>query len=205
MRAGESMGKLKSKSSKSHPSAGGLTPDSQHGFTLVEAVIAATVLSVTMLVASLAFITIVQLQQKAATVRQVQQSTRYILEAISRDIRNASAFNLSSPTDLMLSNSLRPNERIQYGVPASHPDSISRSRLVCDGAGVCNLVGSINVLSQGQIRVVEFRMSEVDNGNSSTANPIRVYIRAQQLADDLDEEDPYFYEYETSALVAPRR
>lgn len=169
----------------------------QSGFTLIEAVIAATILSVTMLVATLAFTTIVQLQQKAATVRQVQQNTRYIVEAISRDIRNANLHTLNG-TDLRLANSLNPDDRIRYDY-----DSATQAvyRLRCQ-EGDCDDITEGDNLTQRQIRVVEFRLSTTDGSASA---PIRVYIRTQQLTPGLNEENPYFYEYETTALVVPRR
>lgn len=177
---------------------------SQGGFTLVEAVIASAILSTTMLIAALAFTTIVQLQQKGAAVRHVQQSTRYILETISRDIRNSDTYVMSSSgDDLLLPNGVNPKDKIRYNYNSSAQDVF---RLRCRNN--CTNLAPADKLARGQIRVVEFRMSYVDTnppGEGSSIPPIRIYIRTQQLTDGISEEDPYFYEYETTALVVPRR
>lgn len=173
---------------------------SNHGFTLVEATIAATILSVTMLIAALAFTTIVHLQQKAATVRQVQQNTRYILETISRDVRNATDYNLVSAQELHLPNSLRPNEQLRYMYDSGQ---VYRLRCVSGSCGDASVDG--DSLGGGQIHVMDLRMSQVPSTTTADVRPIRIYIKTRQLAPGLTEESPYYYEYETTALVVPRR
>lgn len=174
---------------------------SNRGFTLVEAVISASILSVTMLVATLAFTTIVQLQQKAATVRQVQQNTRYVLETISRDVRNSTHFTLVSTSEVRLPNSLDPKEQIIYGLDSGQVYRLRCSEDDCVGADITDG----DNLTQGQIRVTGFRLAASSAPPGGHTRPLRIHITAQQATSGLDEEDPYFYEYETTALVVPRR
>ncbi len=74
----------------------------EDGITLVEVVIGMALLSSAMITASLTFTSISKLQQKGATQRAVQQNGRYVLEGIARDIRNAKAAAVNSPTALTL-------------------------------------------------------------------------------------------------------
>ncbi|MEX0749096.1 MAG: prepilin-type N-terminal cleavage/methylation domain-containing protein [Candidatus Saccharimonadales bacterium] len=174
--------------------------NNQHGFTLVEVAISMAILSVTMMVATMGFISIVRLQEKAESVRNVQQTTRYALETITRDVRNANTYSLSdNGRQILLPNALTPSAQVRYTYIVD--DGIYRVQ--CGVSCPTSATAGEN-LTSGVIRVIDFELEVIATGSSATS-PLRLYMRSAQPQAGLVETDPYYYEYETTTTVVPRR
>ncbi len=61
----------------------------EKGFTLIEILIAATIFATFLAISSNSLVDVLKLEQKANVLRKTQQNTRYILESIIREARNA--------------------------------------------------------------------------------------------------------------------
>ena len=59
------------------------------GFTLIEILVAVSIFALFLAVSSNSLVDVLRLEQKANVLRKTQQNTRYILEAIVREARNA--------------------------------------------------------------------------------------------------------------------
>lgn len=71
------------------------TKYSNRGFTLIEILVAITVFVLLILMVTGIFLAVVSAQRKAAAVRILQDSVRYSIEAMSRDIRTGYGFSIS--------------------------------------------------------------------------------------------------------------
>lgn len=178
-----------------------------NGFTLVEIVIGMAILSVTVLVATLGFTTIVQLQQKAKTVQHIQQNTRYIMEVLSRDVRNSDTYYLFTDPEsdyarLRLPNNINDDAVIRYTYNPENEGNLYRypctypNCLAATGTAGENLVPS-------DVRLLDMDLEKL-NEQSGTNSPLQVYLTAAQR-ENLDETDPYYYEYDATTVVVPRR
>lgn len=65
--------------------------DSNMGFTLIETITTAFIVSVLMMVVGSAFVSALNLQRRAFNVQQVQENGSYIMESIAKEIRVASS------------------------------------------------------------------------------------------------------------------
>lgn len=177
-----------------------------NGFTLVEIVIGMAILSVTVLVATLGFTTIVQLQQKAKTVQHIQQNTRYIMEVLSRDVRNSDTYQLNvgsgSSAELLLPNNINEEAVIRYTYNPENKGNLYRypctypNCLAATGTAGENLVPS-------DVRLLSMDLEKL-NEQSGANSPLQVYLTAAQR-ENLDETNPYYYEYDATTVVVPRR
>lgn len=67
---------------------------SNRGFTLVEILVASSIFALLILMVTGIFLGVVNAQRKTVAVRTLQDSVRYIIEAISRDVRTGYDFSL---------------------------------------------------------------------------------------------------------------
>lgn len=176
------------------------------GFTLIEIIIGMAILSVTMLVATLGFTTIVQLQQKAKTVQHIQQNTRYIIEVLSRDVRNSDTYQLNmgsgNSAELLLPNNINEETVIRYTYNPENKGSLYR--YVCMYPSCITATGTTGEnLIPSNIRLLSMDLKKL-NEQSGANSPLRIYLTATQR-DNLDETDPYYYEYDATTIVMPRR
>jgi Tfp pilus assembly protein PilW len=86
---------------------------SEAGLTLIEIAIGMALLSTAAVVATMSYTSVAKLQQKEVQVRSVQQTGRYILEAMVRDIRNSSGFDINGTT-LTVTNSVSNKLQVRY-------------------------------------------------------------------------------------------
>uniref|UniRef100_A0A7C4R7N4 Type II secretion system protein n=1 Tax=candidate division CPR3 bacterium TaxID=2268181 RepID=A0A7C4R7N4_UNCC3 len=63
--------------------------NTQSGFTLVELLVAISIFAVFIVISSSSLVNIIKIEQKTNILRKTQQDTRYILESIARDAREA--------------------------------------------------------------------------------------------------------------------
>lgn len=172
----------------------------QYGFTLVEVIVSMAIFSITMTVATMSFITIVRLQERAETVRNVQQTTRYALETITRDVRNANTYSLSANgRQLLLPNALTPSSQIRYTFVPGGGIYRTRCGVTCPAS---NTAG--DNITAGAVRIIDFELETLVDSTAATS-PLRLYMRTAHSQAGLDETDPYYYEYETTTTVVPRR
>lgn len=177
-----------------------------NGFTLIEIIIGMAILSVTMLVATLGFTTIVQLQQKAKTVQHIQQNTRYIMEVLSRDVRNSDTYQLNvgsgSSAELLLPNNINEEAVIRYTYNPENKGNLYR--YACTHPACESAAGTAGEnLVPGDVRLLSMDLEKL-NEQSGANSPLQVYLTAAQR-DNLDETDPYYYEYDVTTVVVPRR
>ncbi len=174
-----------------------------NGFTLVEIVIGMALISAAMVVAVLGFTTIVQLQQKAQTAQHVQQNTRYFMETISRDVRNSDLYQLShSGTQLLLPNSINNDAEIRYRYNPEGEGHLYR--LSCSGSSCYSGATAGENLVPDDLRIKDMIMEKL-NQQSGANSPLRLYIVTSQADQSLPETDPYYYEYDATTVVVPRR
>jgi prepilin-type N-terminal cleavage/methylation domain-containing protein len=173
------------------------------GFTIVEVIIGMAILSVAMLIATLGFTTIVRLQEKAQTAQNIQQNARYIAEAINRDVRSSDNYQLrKDPPQLLLPNSIDDASMVRY----TYKNERELYRYTCQQPTFCrsnqNDTEGENLVPE-DMRITELEMRKL-NKDSGSNTPLQVYITATQR-ENLDETDPYTYEYDATTIVVPRR
>lgn len=165
----------------------------QDGLTLVELTIGIALLSTTLVVANLSYTSISRLQQRGIATREVQQSGRYVLEAISRDIRNSDVAVLRSSSGLRLINSLNGSQTIEYSYEGNRV-----LRRVCGPDGTCGAAVSI---SGDTVRInrVEYQL-----GDDPESNFIKIALQVQQSTEGLLPSDNFYQSYDLTTNVALR-
>ena len=180
----------------------------RRGMTLIEIVISMTLFSVAALVAVYTFTSIVQLQQKGATQRMVQQNSRYIIETISREVRDGISVDVQDN-----GNSLRI-------VGSDSAESAIHYRYLPQGGGnpageniilrqFCNTSGCSEWqrITSEEVRVLPPAEKSVFERVASQASSrafIRLNLNVAQAVEGLAETDPYAYQYELSTVVNAR-
>lgn len=178
------------------------------GFTLVEIVIGMAILSMVLLTATFVFSTIVQLQQTADVVQDIQQTARYVEESIARDVRNSDRYRLDNetpPVQLTLPNRLdqEGNSQVQY----TFAEDEGVFRVQCDEECPSYTSTDAEHLTSG-VRLTDFKVEndeDEDDESETSTTPVQVFLRLEQLNPDLEESDSYSYRYETTTIAVPRR
>ncbi|MFI5240539.1 MAG: PilW family protein [Candidatus Saccharimonadia bacterium] len=187
----------------------------QTGFTLMEIVVGMALLSTTTILATISYASISRLQQHGAAVRGVQQNSRYVLEAVARDIRNSTSICIvigpgncvttpgTSGTGMQLSSSyLGDQTLVTYSFTPAPTYQIDR--LSCDvvtdptcatavaqplatDVVVKNVTYTLEIVNTRSYVVIDMDVQELDNAGLG-----------------INQNDPYFKDYQLSTVVAPR-
>ena len=176
-----------------------------NGFTMVEVVIAMAILTLTMVVGVAAFTNMIQMQQKNETIRNVQQTTRYVSEMIARDIRNANNYELThDPVQLTLPNSLTEDERsVRYTYVESSDGENHIYRVRC-GDSCPESIDAGSHITSG-IRVRDFDLEPLETTQFQVNAPLRITLETGHEDPSLEETDVFFYEYNSTTMAVPRR
>lgn len=170
----------------------------QRGFTLIELVIATALLASGMLVATISYTAISNLQQKGIAVRTVQESSRYVMDQIERDVRNSASITLVSPTDVKLANSIDASslgEEYKYTNVGGKNDLLR-----CDFNG-----GSCTRVSDQNIRVTAVTFTYFATPDWAPSNTPYLKIDLSVSYDPtLSRFQTYSYSYDLSTTVSPR-
>lgn len=165
----------------------------QQGLTLIEIVIGTALLSSAMMVTVLSYTGIARLQQKGSAVRRVQQSGRYALETLARDIRGAKTVEQVGPSAITIDSN--QSQQIRY---THSGEQIMRSVCTADG---CTDPSSI--LAENT-RATNLNYSYEENlGRRSY---VSISFKMRQLDPALDDkpEDPYSQAFDLSTIVSLR-
>lgn len=169
----------------------------QSGFTLMEIVIGMALLSSAMVVAAISYASISRLQQKGAAGRVTQQSGRFALENMVRDVRNAAAVTVPNATSLAVTNSLSDGGTVTYRLNGTQLDRES-CLIDSSGASTCNTTA----VSGSTVRVTQLA---VEYNQATGAVPyVKITMQIQQKTPGLDLYDPYAQTYNLSTTVTPR-
>jgi prepilin-type N-terminal cleavage/methylation domain-containing protein len=187
----------------------------QRGFTLIEITIATALLATGMLTAVSSYTAISKLQQKGQAVRTVQQSSRYMLDQIERDVRNAAtvapcpdqacAVPAASGTPVQIVKLTNSQDATSKGEEYVYQSVGGRYDLLrCDYTG-----GSCTAVSDQNVHVL-------CPGGVTPPSPCNLftYYKGTQPFLKIDmtvSYDPslsnyntYFYSYDLSTVVSPR-
>lgn len=177
----------------------------QRGMTLIEIVIGMALLSTMMMVAVLSYTSIAKLQQKDTQVRGVQQSGRYVLEAMVRDIRDSASFTLDESTKkLTLHNSISNKLQISYVYvdtddEDTEPDQIQRQTCV---EGVCSDPKDQPLASD--IRITELSYKTPSATNTAVRPFIKITMKVEQEDAGAAGNLTYGQSYDLTTTVAMR-
>lgn len=168
---------------------------SESGLTLLEIAIGTALLSTSMVVAVMSYTSISKLQQKGIAVRGVQQSSRYALESIARDIRNADVVDIpnNNGTSMSLTNSFSSTNRVDYSY---NNQQILRSD--CQDAN-CSIPTSI-LSESSRAESVNYELVQPVGGRAY----IIVRMRVVQAVAGLSSVDPFSKTYDLSTVVTLR-
>lgn len=138
---------------------------SQKGFTLIEFIIYITIVSSVITAVTLFSLNLIEANNKTTLIQKVSSEMRFINKRIALEIRNASAINAISTTNICLSNS-NANR---------NPTSIYLNNgqlFIAWGGGSVNCSSMTNTfaLSDPKIIVSAFSFSQNSNNNNQTIN-----------------------------------
>ncbi len=171
----------------------------QKGFTMMEIVIGFALLSSILVVGASSYASISKLQQNGATIRSVQQTGRYALEAISRDIRGSGSLQSNSslclsllstdPTQNTITYTFQPGELYRNSTPVGSP-------VDCGNGGTKVTVGDSRVTNISFI---------VPPTNSTQKSFVLVEMDVAQIDASITSiTDPNKYSYHMSTAITPR-
>lgn len=172
----------------------------ESGITLVEVVIGLALLSGAIMTATASFISISRLQAKTATVRSVQQSGRFVMDDVIRNIRNASVVTV--PTGAVPGTCIS----LAGGTGAATP---SITYAFVDGMGlVSNATGSCasgTSVATGDTRITKASLAIGQPVAGVSKQFVTVDLTINQGNATLDHTiDPYAYSYDLTTTVELR-
>ena len=175
----------------------------ERGFTLVEVVITTALLSSAILVFAMIFISISRLQVKTGTARSTQQSGRYILEQMGRDIRSSSAISTPSGTCLLIT----PDTQFGGGQISYSYDS-AQSTIWRNVIGGCINSSPAVRISESSTRIITTGLTAFELYTSSASKPsvkINFTIKQQDASlDALTGANSYAYTFYIDSVITPR-
>lgn len=171
----------------------------QKGFTLMEIVVGFALLSSILVVGASSYASISKLQQNGATVRNVQQTGRYALEAISRDIRGSGSLQSNSSLCLSLLSTDPTQNTITY---TFQPGELYRNETAVGVPVDCGNGGTKVSVGDSRVTNVTF---VVPPTNSTQKSFVLVEMDVAQLDPTITSiTDPNKYSYHMSTAVTPR-
>ena len=174
------------------------------GFTIIELVITTALLSSALLVFAMIFISITRLQIKTAASRSAQETGRYILEQMARDIRSSAAISNPS-TDCLIITADNQTGGGQIAYKYDGTTMIWRNT----AGGVCTTSSPAVSMADRNSRVLtSFGAPIFKLLTSSAGKPsVSVHFTVKQsdvTLDALPVPDPYAYAYNIDTLITPR-
>lgn len=177
----------------------------ERGFTLVELVITTALLSSALLTFALIFVSITRLQVKTASARTAQQSGRYILEQMTRDIRSSAKITNPSPDCLtIIADTQFGGGQISYKYDAA-------SATVWRNVNLSGVASCINRRPATPIAEPNTRITVIPPANafklitSSAAKPsVQIHFNVKQKESSLSAIDSFAYSYDVDSVITPR-
>lgn len=168
------------------------------GITLVEFSIALAIFSTTVLVGVLIFSSILQLNGRGQAVRNSQQTGRYIMERITRDIRltNAASVNAGGH-EIELANPYRSSSTVSYRF--NEPNN-TVERHECTDDAICTPWASI--IDDEQLRVTDLDFEELSGNNRGS---IEITLALEHGVEGAEVTNPTFYQYELNTVATLRQ
>lgn len=119
----------------------------ERGMTLIEIVISTALLSSALVMAASVYASTTKIQLKGASLRSVQQSSRFILDQIARDIRNSAVITSTGTDHLRLANSQDVGGAVEYRyVVTAGKGKIQRCPYNASGSPLgCGDIGDTNI------------------------------------------------------------
>lgn len=175
--------------------------NNQSGLTLVEIVVGLALLSLAVMSATLSYISITRLQQKSISIQKVQQNARFVLEAISRDARNASAVLVSNGgATIELTNGFELEGQI---VSYEFDSTINKVfRCTYPIGETCLTAGARADVSTDEVRVINLAFTVASPPNAP--NYITVNMTFEQATAGITPQNPEFQRFDLSTIVSTR-
>lgn len=170
----------------------------EDGFTFIEVIIALALLSVTIVGATATFLSLSRLHRSSLTVQAIQQESRAIVEAITRDVRTGSTVDMS-PTGQLLITSSVTLDRIEYYRSADNTKIIRR---FCEKISTSYSCSPEAEMNQAELVVEDFQF-EI-NRNGPTGAFYVAFHFAFEYNGTLSAIDPLFQRYELNPVVTVR-
>ncbi len=174
----------------------------ERGFTLIELVITTALLSSALLTFALIFVSITRLQIKTGAARTAQQSGRYILEQMTRDIRSSAKITNPSQNCLII------QADTQFGGGQISYLYDVRSTTVwrnLGGSGCINHSPAIPIAEPNTRIIVTPSASAFKLVTSSAAKPsVQINFIIKQRDSSLSAIDSFAYSYDIDTVITPR-
>ena len=175
-----------------------ITAANESGFTLVELIMAMAVFCFLLLAISLGFIQIIHLYQSGLASRDTQQTTRFGLETVVRDVRSADRVDSQTNTndsssDVLCTYGTGSTVASRYYVSGSrqlvksqfHPviDPVNGNP-ICD-ASSATAVGGTVVLSADGLSIANFTAEVAGGAGKGQVQSVRLTLRVATKTNDL--------------------
>lgn len=170
----------------------------EKGFTLIEIVIGMALLSTAMIIGVLSFSSISRLQQHNISQRSVQQNSRYVLEDLDRDIRNATTITPCSTNPNC--NSISMTTPLETGTINYTYDSDPTHKTY---QSIIRTVNGVSTSVSGSGMRVTGIQYDYETVNSKPYVKISIQV-AQENPNIISPSDPYYYNYAIDTIVTPR-
>ena len=173
----------------------------ERGFTIIEIVITTALLSSALLAAAITFVSISRLQVKTAASRTAQDSGRYILEQMARDIRSSAA--ISNPTADCLN--ITADNQFGGGQISYKYDGTSA---IWRNLGACSTSAPATRISDTNTRVLPNGATVFQLVSSSQSKPsVKIHFTVRQAdasLDGLTGANSYAYTYNVDTVITAR-
>jgi type II secretory pathway pseudopilin PulG len=174
------------------------------GFTLIELVISFALLSAGIMAVTLTYADIVQLQTKDATERNVQQSSRYVLDNFARDVRAAAIVTLNGSSSISLETSEDAGlQTVTYAMAGATPATEQLYR--CVNTVTCNAASGQPAGGSGtRVQTATFALLPA-TAATNVKQVVEVNLVVQQLNAALTGTlSNSAYSYTINSVVTPR-
>lgn len=130
---------------------------SQKGFTLVEMVVSLGVFSLVMVVAMGAFLKITEVNKRAQNIKNAVNNINFTLEAMSRELRTGSEYELSGTEQITFIGSYHPS-----GAPIYHSYRRSNNRIQ-RGTSLTKPVSTFADMTSAGVNIKTMSFTRTDN------------------------------------------
>jgi len=130
---------------------------SKKGFTLVEMVVSLGIFSLVMVVAMGAFLKITEVNKRAQNVKNAVNNVNFTLEAMSRELRTGSDYNLNGSNQVTFIGGYHPN-----GAPIYYSYRLLNSRIQ-RGTSLAPLVSTFADVTASNVTIKAMNFTLVDN------------------------------------------
>lgn len=169
------------------------------GLTLVEFSIALAIFATTILVGVLLFSSILRLNSRSQAVRETQQTGRYLMERMGRDIRLTNSVLIGNGgRSIELTNPHRTDGTVSYRLSGESVETQTCS----DESGVLVCSGWLDLIDNPRLRVIRLEFTRLEGDNRGA---VRISTELEHGADTITEENPDYYQYGLDSVVTMRR